>query len=96
MPFQKNTQFVGRASEIAQIGALLANESRCERVAIIGLGGVGKTQVALEFTHQRREKYPDCAVFWIPVTNVESMLEAYLEIGQQLRIPNVEQEKSDV
>ncbi|KAH8694330.1 hypothetical protein GQ44DRAFT_719472 [Phaeosphaeriaceae sp. PMI808] len=96
VPFQKNPQFVGRTQEIAQINALLANESRCERVAIVGLGGVGKTQIALEFAHQWREKYSDCAVFWIPVTNVESMLEAYLEIGRQLQIPNIEQEKPEV
>ena len=87
---------MGRISEIAQINALLANESRCERVAIVGLGGVGKTQVALEFAHQWREKHADCAVFWIPVTNVESMLEAYLEVGRQLQIPNLEQEKAEV
>ncbi|KAF1955434.1 hypothetical protein CC80DRAFT_536030 [Byssothecium circinans] len=96
VPFQKNTQFVGRTLEIAEISTLLANKSRCERVAIVGIGGVGKTQIALEFAHQWRETHPDCAVFWIPVTNVESMLEAYLEIGQQLQIPNIEQEKGDV
>lgn len=96
MVFQRNPQFVGRTLEIAQISVLLANESRCERVAIVGLGGVGKTQIALEFAHQWQEKHADCAVFWIPVTNVESMLEAYLDIGRQLQIPNIEQEKGDV
>jgi tetratricopeptide (TPR) repeat protein len=75
---------------------MLSSESRCERVAVFGLGGVGKTQIALEFAHQWREKHPDCAVFWIPVTNVESMLEAHLEIGRQLQIPNIEQERGDV
>ncbi|KAF2183895.1 kinesin light chain, partial [Zopfia rhizophila CBS 207.26] len=75
---------------------MLSSETRCERVAVIGLGGVGKTQIALEFAHRLRERQPDCSVFWIPVTNVESMLEAYLEIGQQLRIPNLEQEKADI
>lgn len=91
IPFQKNPGFVGRTSEIAQVNTMLSSESRCERVAIFGLGGVGKTQIALEFAHQWREKYPDCAVFWVPVTNVESMLEAYLEIGRQLQIPNIKE-----
>lgn len=75
---------------------MLSSETRCERVAIIGLGGVGKTQIALEFAYRWREKHTDCAVFWIPVTNMDSMLEAYLEIGQQLQIPNVEEDEADV
>jgi tetratricopeptide (TPR) repeat protein len=81
---------------MAQIDTLLTNDHRCERVAIVGLGGVGKTQIALQFAHRWREKHPDCAVFWIPVTGIGSMLAAYLEIGQQLQIPNVEQNKSEV
>jgi tetratricopeptide (TPR) repeat protein len=74
---------------------MLSSEIRCERVAIIGLGGVGKTQIALEYAHQLRQSQPDCSVFWIPVTNVERMLETYLEIGEQLQIPNIKQEKED-
>ena len=96
VPFQQNPQFIGRDSEIAKINAILSNERRCERVAIIGLGGVGKTQIALEFAYQQRDRHPDCAVFWVPVTNVESMLEAYLEIGQQLQIPDIEQGQADI
>src|SRR5579871_4631839 len=75
---------------------MLSSNTRCDRVAIVGLGGVGKTQIALEFAHQLRDKQSDCSVFWIPVTNVESMLKAYVEIGQQLQIPNIEQEQVDV
>ncbi|KAF2181041.1 putative kinesin light chain [Zopfia rhizophila CBS 207.26] len=94
--FQRNPRFVGRASEIAQINAMLSSSIRGERAAIFGLGGIGKTQIALEFAHQLRERQPDYSVFWIPVTNVESMLEAYLEIGKQLQIPNIEQEQGNV
>ncbi|KAF2730361.1 kinesin light chain [Polyplosphaeria fusca] len=75
---------------------MLSSESRCERVAIFGLGGVGKTQIALEFAYRLRERQPTCMVLWIPVTSIESMLEAYREIGQQLRIPGLEKEKADI
>jgi NB-ARC domain len=75
---------------------MLSSKSRCERVAFYGLGGVGKTQIALEFVHQLQEREPDCSVFWIPVTNIESILKAYLDIGQQLQIPNIEKEQVDV
>jgi len=75
---------------------MLLSETRCERVAIFGLGGVGKTQIALEFAHQLREREPECSVFWIPATSVERMLEAYLEIGHELRLPSIEQEQASI
>ena len=96
VPFQRNPQFVGRTLEIGRIGALLSSKTRCDRVAIVGLGGIGKTQIALEFVYQLREEQPDCSVFWVPVTNIESMLRAYLDIAQQLQIPNIGQEQVDV
>jgi tetratricopeptide (TPR) repeat protein len=43
-----------------------------------------------------RDKYTECSVFWVPVTNIESFQQAYLEIGRQLQIPDLEEEKSDV
>jgi tetratricopeptide (TPR) repeat protein len=43
-----------------------------------------------------RDKYAECSVFWVPVTNFESFQQAYLEIGRQLQIPGLEEEKSDV
>ena len=96
VPFQKNTNFVGRSEQLAKVNTLLANESRCESAAIIGLGGVGKTQIALEFAHQWRDEHPDCAVLWIPVTSVGNMLQAYQEIARQLKIPSSEQNTSEV
>ncbi|KAE8385569.1 hypothetical protein BDV23DRAFT_16028 [Aspergillus alliaceus] len=96
VPFQRNQLFVGRKPEISKVDEMLSSEDRCERVAIVGLGGVGKTQIALEYVHSVRERHPDCAVFWIPVTNAESMLEAYLEIGRKLHIPNLEKEQANV
>jgi hypothetical protein len=58
--------------------------------AIYSLGGAGKTQIALEDIHQLHKREPDCSVFWIPVTNIESIQKVYLDIGQQLQIPHIE------
>jgi len=96
VPFQRNSRFVGRDSEISQIEAILSSEDRCESVAIVGLGGIGKTQIALKFAYELRDKCPDCSVFWVPATNTDSMQEAYMEIGRQLRIPNVDKEQGNI
>ena len=66
------------------------------KVAIIGLGGVGKTQVVLELLFRTRDKDPDCSIIWIPATNRESLHQAYLEAAKQLGIPGLQDDKEDV
>lgn len=57
---------------------------------------MGKTQVVLELAYRIREKYPKCSIFWIPATNSESLLQAYLEVGQQLGISGLNEEQADI
>ena len=57
---------------------------------------MGKTQIALELAYRTRKKYGDCSLLWVPATNVESFQQAYLNIGQQLGIPGLEEEQADV
>jgi len=65
-------------------------------MAIFGLGGVGKTQVSLEFAYRRRESNPDCSVFWIPATDQSAFEQVYLQIGQMLKIPGIDANGADV
>jgi tetratricopeptide (TPR) repeat protein len=87
---------VGRNSQLDQLEETLSAEQKPPKVAIFGLGGVGKTQIALELAYRTQERYPECSIFWVPATNSESLQQAYLEIGRQLRIPGLEQEQADV
>jgi len=65
-------------------------------MAIVGLGGIGKTQLALELAYRTRAKYWNCSVFWISATDMDSLHQAYRDIAQQLRIPGWDEEKADV
>jgi DNA-binding SARP family transcriptional activator len=50
----RNRAFVGRDGLIAAVGAALDDDSHGQRaVALTGLGGVGKTELALELAHRR-------------------------------------------
>ncbi|KAF2185377.1 TPR-like protein [Zopfia rhizophila CBS 207.26] len=96
VPLPRNHHFVGRSSQLHELEASLFGEKHCSKVAVIGLRGVGKTQIVLELAYRTREKRPECSVFWISTTSTENVQQAYLGIAQQLRIPQSEDKKEDV
>ena len=53
--------------------------------AIHGLGGVGKTQIAIEYTHIYRENYR--AIFWVRAATRETLTLDFVEIAQELHLP---------
>ncbi|KAH8658626.1 hypothetical protein BGZ60DRAFT_507289 [Tricladium varicosporioides] len=99
VPFGQNNQFVGREKQLQEVIAKLAPEEYekdCQRVAITGLGGIGKTQVALEAAFRIRERHPDCSVFWVSAVNVPSFEAAFLEIGLKFQIPGINEDEANV
>jgi predicted ATPase/class 3 adenylate cyclase len=50
---QQTTPFIGRETELAQIEALLTNPE-CRLVTLVGVGGTGKTRLAIQFIEQSR------------------------------------------
>ncbi|KAF2676825.1 TPR-like protein, partial [Lentithecium fluviatile CBS 122367] len=100
VPFERNPRFTGRETQLAQLEEMLFTEGRSgdhtTKAAIIGLGGVGKTQLTLEFLFRMRKKYPDCSIVWIPATSSESLHRAYLAVAQELGMPGWEDKEADV
>jgi hypothetical protein len=41
MPYARNPHFIGRDTYIKDLGARLESEKRHNRVALVGLGGIG-------------------------------------------------------
>ena len=98
VPFGRNKGFVGRASILDQVLRQIppsADRDDCQRTVIEGLGGVGKTQIALEAVFRLRETH-DCAVFWVPAVDAATFENAYREIGRQLAIPGIDEDTADV
>jgi hypothetical protein len=56
----------------------------CQRVAVVGLGGVGKTQVALRFAYWAKENKPEYSIFWVPALSDASFEQAYTEMARKL------------
>ena len=65
----RNPCFCGRNSELDAIAAQLENTDKgCVHSAICGLGGVGKTALAVEFLWRHKGEYPG-GIFWISGEN---------------------------
>jgi tetratricopeptide (TPR) repeat protein len=87
---------VGRDSLLNRLESALFTEHQPAKFAIYGLGGMGKTQIALELAYRAKKTYQDCSVFWAPATSVEILQQAFENIGRQLRIPGLEDGHADV
>jgi hypothetical protein len=99
LPFGRNKDFVGRQSYLNRLTTILYTEDTeedCQRVALVGLGGVGKTQIALEYAFQLQLRSPTCSVFWVRASDTTSFEISFRDIGQRLEIPGLEDDKADV
>lgn len=69
VPFGRNKEFVGREHALKRLLQLVPpshERDNCQRTVVEGLGGVGKTQIALEVVYRIRDEYPDCHIFCVP------------------------------
>jgi hypothetical protein len=82
VPFSRNAAFVGRESHIASLEEAVLRSGSTRKTAICGLGGIGKTQIALELAYRVRDRDPEMSVYWIPCTSYGNVEQAYLNIAQ--------------
>ncbi|KAL4861938.1 hypothetical protein BDV12DRAFT_203507 [Aspergillus spectabilis] len=97
VPFKKDPMFVGREAVISAIKAKHgAIGQRHERVALVGLAGVGKTQTAIEYSYRVRGSIPDTWVFWIHASNAARLEQGYQEIAAVAEIPGRDDPKINI
>ncbi|PMD24975.1 HET-domain-containing protein [Hyaloscypha hepaticicola] len=96
VPFERNPNFTGREFQLAKLEKELCKQGQTTKLAITGLGGVGKTQLVLELVYRVRDKHKSRSIIWIPATNTESLYQAYLDVAEKLCIPSWEDKKADV
>lgn len=88
VPFERNPRFQGREDTVRQLAdqVLSIDHREARKAAISGLGGMGKTQVALELTYTIRQEDPARSIFWIPSTSIEAVEQAYRNIARLLGV----------
>jgi tetratricopeptide (TPR) repeat protein len=97
IPFSRNPRFVGREPQLAELEAkLFSNERTTTTLAIVGPGGTGKSQLALEVAHRTRQNNKDCSVFWIDASNKDSLYQSYADVAQKLDVLGWNDDQADM
>ncbi|KAH6714712.1 P-loop containing nucleoside triphosphate hydrolase protein [Leptodontidium sp. MPI-SDFR-AT-0119] len=85
IPFDRNDGLVNRDDIFKAIDQLLTPPSRSRSIALWGLGGCGKTQIALEYACRRQDK-TSCSVFWVHADSEATFTLDYTKIARVVGI----------
>ncbi|KAH8704321.1 kinesin light chain 1 [Phaeosphaeriaceae sp. PMI808] len=96
LPFPRNELFTGREDQLQSLEQYLISPNTHRRRTIYGLGGCGKSALALELAYRALERHARRLVFWVPAISQESFELAYREIGIRLRIPGTTDDNADI
>ena len=94
MPYRRNPFFTGRENILNHLNAVLQNSKSAaltQAQAISGLGGIGKTQIAIEYAYRYRDQYQ--AILWVNASSREAFNSDFVKLATLLNLP--EQHEQD-
>jgi len=97
VPHRRNFYFTGREEILAHIYTILRNSKAAalnQAQAISGLGGIGKTQIAIEYAYRYRDYYQ--AVFWINASSRDALSADFVMLAALLGLPEQQEQEQDV
>ena len=95
VPYRRNPHFTGRDDLLDRLHQHLTLTQQNDSVqarraaltqskAIKGLGGIGKTQIALEYAYRSREQSRYTHTLWINAAAEETVITSFMEIAELL------------
>jgi hypothetical protein len=88
VPFLRNPAYCGRDDYLSEIHDHLCpssqNQDMLKFLALCGLGGAGKSQIALEYIYRYRHLYQ--ASFWITCDTPVKIAQGFMEVARKLKL----------
>ncbi|KAN0067922.1 HET domain containing protein [Elaphomyces granulatus] len=75
-------QFVAREEELAEIHRTLRGDGSRRTVVLHGLGGIGKTQLAIAYAKRYKDNYS--AIFWLNIKDEGSLKQSFAKAAKQI------------
>lgn len=88
VPYQRNPFFTGREDILERLHQSLTSSypiALTQPLAINGLGGIGKTQIAVEYAYRFSTRYT--TVLWLAAASQETLLQGLTQFVRLLRLP---------
>jgi tetratricopeptide (TPR) repeat protein len=86
IPYHRNMFFTGRDDILAQLHATFTKSQPAPLIQVIsGLGGIGKTQIAVEYAYRHQEEYE--AILWARADSFEILVSDFVGIAELLYLP---------
>jgi hypothetical protein len=73
---------VGREKELDEMQRALRGEGSRRTVVLHGLGGIGKTQLAVAYVKRHRHNYS--AIFWLNIKDEDTLKQSFVKIAKQI------------
>jgi len=85
VPHRRNPNFTGREDDLRELRAALTDGHAAAIVPIAGLGGAGKTQLALEYAYRHAADYD--AVWWLRAEDSTTLVADCAQLATPLDLP---------